>query len=244
MTKKRTSMTFLNQFQSLLDTVDTEKKEELLQAFETVKSEFSKAIDTRDKAKADNRELKSFKDSVVSTLNLEGDDITADSVAEYAANLKKSGKSDEQIEKLTAKYEGEIEQLRGIINEKESGFSELNSKYNDVLFKSEVEDKGLLEGFKTNPLLRGQVVNTLKSKLIFKDGQMYVNDGQGEIAKDIKSGEPVPASYVVDSLKSDPMYADFIMPTGAHGGGKPPVNNSSTGPDVSGMSPTQKMKQR
>ena len=118
--------------------------------------------------------------------------------------------------------------LRTELQSKDEAFNTLNSKHNDSLFKTSVLDSGLLDGFVDEPEARNMIIGKLKPQFIFDEGKIFVNDGNGEKAKNISTGEFLSPQSVVDSVKSsiNPMY---LTPQSNNGGGGTPPNNTNGG---------------
>lgn len=213
-------MNFLQQFRKMLESLDEsiEGRSDIIAAMDKVDEQFSEAIKRRDTATARARDAESLKGELAKLLGLEGDEIGIDKFKETIDGLGKK-----QVGDVNEKHEAELSKLREIVTGLESKNAELQTAYNDQLFKAEIENAGLLNGFKDNPLLRQTVVNHLKESLLYKDGGIYVKGSDGEPQTDIKTGELLTPASVVDAMKESPKWADFMAPTAGHGGGTPPT---------------------
>lgn len=226
-------MNYFKQFKEMLESVEDESvKTPLVEAFEKVNGMFDEAIETRDKAKEKARSQAEIIEGLAKEFGV--DEVSVESLKQTLD----SGKNDDEVK---SKYEAQLQELRGIISEKDNEISSVNSKYGDMVFSSQIESMGLLSGFKENPLLRKQVVEHLKSSLIHQDGKLYVRDESGEAAKDIKTGEFVSPTKLVESMKSDNLWADFVAPTVNTGSGMAPTQRQT--PVNTEMNATELMKQ-
>lgn len=213
-------MTVLQQFLTALDKVQDETlRAELKGDFGSVEGAFTDAITTRDKAKETNRLLKDFKSEIGNSLGLDKEYTVADIQGKLSNN-------NQDLEKLktdiSSKYENDLETLRSELTNRESSFNELTGKYNETIFNNTITQSGLLNDFVDEPMARNLITGTIKEKLLFEDGQIFVKDSStGEKAKDIRTGEFLKADSVINDIKStiSPMYlkADVI----AQGGGAP-----------------------
>jgi len=226
-------MNYFKQYREMLDAVEDENvKTQLSEGLSKLQGIFDDAIETRDKTKEKARSQAEILDSIAKQFGVE--EVTVEALK---GTLDKGGKDDE----IKSKYESQLEELRGIIAEKENAIGSVNAKYSDMVFSSQIESMGLLSGFKENPLLKKQVIEHLKSSLVHQDGKLYVRDENGEAAKDIKTGEFISPTKLVEGMKSDQLWADFIAPTVATGGGM--TQSGRQAPVNVELSATELMKQ-
>lgn len=227
-------MTYLKQYAKMLESVEDENvKTQLEDGLSKLEGIFTEAIETRDKAKEKARSQTEILESISKQFGVE--EVTVESLKSV---LEKGSGNDDEIK---SKYESQLEELRGIIAEKEQAIGSVESKYSDMVFSSQIESMGLLSGFKDNPLLKKQVIEHLKSSLVNQDGKLYVKDQSGEAAKDIQTGEFVSPTKLVEEMKSDKLWADFVAPTVATGGGMAPSGRQA--PVNTEVSATELMKQ-
>ena len=224
---------YFTQYKSMLNSLeDNEAKTGLVDGLAKLEGIFDDAIDTRDKAKSKVRDLTALTDGISKEFSI--DELTVNSLKDVLDNTK----SDDE---LKAGYETKLEELRTLLTDKDTEVAGVNGKYEDLVFSSQIGSMGLLAGFKDNPMLQKQVVEHLKHSLIHQDGKLFVKDANGEIAKDIKTGESISPTTLVDAMKSDTLWADFVAPTVNQGGGM--QHNSRQAPANVQLSSTEKMKQ-
>ena len=72
-------------------------------------------------------------------------------------------------------------------------------------------------------------MDDLKSKLIFENGNAFIKDENGNIQKNVQTGEPLPVEGLVASYKTNPIYKDFVV--------NPMANKN--GANVKGDAPAQ-----
>lgn len=212
---------YVQQFGSMLGEMeDGETKTNLLNAFGNVRLDFDQAIQKRVDIKND---FDSYKSSVTSKL---GTDISEYTVPTQSDDLEKL-KQD-----LETKYNTDTQQLRDNVSEWENKYTQSNTKLEDMLFSSEVEKAGLLTGFNTeNPMVKDMLLKKIKDSLILQEGVFYVKDGTtGDKARDIKTGEFLPAKSVSDGMLASPEWTPFVSPKAqASGMGTQTTTTTTTG---------------
>lgn len=232
-------MNAFEQFLEMLNTLpDGEDKQGLVDAFPRLQGAFNDAVKTRDSVRTTNSELRGNIDAYKKAIGYE--DETLDGLEEFIAGLKKPSKNDDALKQAEEKHAKELGDLRDILTQEQGKSKQMEEKYNDMLFKNEIEAKGLLEGFTQNPLMRGMIVDTLKSKLLYEDGKIFVRGDDGKPQTDIKTGDPISPASAVDGIKKDPLYAEFLAPSGAAGGGM--QNNGQSGGEQNRQSYKEKRK--
>ena len=207
-------MNELEQFKNLLSSLDLgENKESLLTAFENasravgglvndLKANLSEERDKTAPLKEKNREF-------LAAIGLK-ENATIDEVKAFKESLANSKKLDELKQQYETKYNEDTEKLRSLLEEKDNSIKSINGEYENLLFKTNIIDKGYLKPFKNNPLVQNLIIENAKSKILFKDGQMYRNDGTGNIQIDITTGKPMPVDTVFKELENDENYKDFL----------------------------------
>lgn len=224
----------IDQLKSLInsdyETVEDMQKA-LSEAMPTIEGEINKGNTQRKELGKKADELVDLKKAIGAKLGL--DDVNEASIGEAIEAIVANGDKAEEIEalreSLSKKYESDIEQLRSELNQKETFIGDLTQKHNDALFDKHITSSGLLEGFVDEPMARNMVISQIKEKLIYDNGNVYVKDSaSGDIAKDIRTGEPLKPESVVSELKKtiSPMY--LVSETTAQGGGTPPSNQTTT----------------
>ena len=228
-------MTVLEQFKTLLSKVESEElKTELTEAFGKVEGVVSEFKETRDKAKETNKSLSTLKKEIAELMDLD-EDYSAAEIKGFL-DSRNSNKDLEKLKtELTSKYENDLKTLRDEISSKDSLIQDTTNKYNDSLFKSAIVESGLLSDFVDEPMARNSITSMIKEKLIYEDGKVYVKDSTtGDKAKDIRTGEFLSASSVIDSMKAtiSPIYLNPSVK--AQGGNTPPANQGT--PSTGGRS--------
>ena len=219
-------MNYLQQFKNMLAELDdsVEAKQSLVSAFGNVEIDFNQAIEKRNEVK---ESFNNYKSSIKGLIG--ADDV--DKIREQIDTLKTSGNDD--IEKvkadLQAKYEADTNELRTLVETEKSNYSTLKQQHEQILFNIEVEKQGLLEGFRTsNPRVKDILLSEIRNKLILEDGKFYVKDQAGEKARDIKTGEYLPAKSISDEMQSSKEWTDFVSPKTNGNGTAMPSNQNST----------------
>jgi hypothetical protein len=180
--------------------------------------------------------MTTLNDAIIKQFDIEGD-LSVDALSKV---LDKTPDNDA----LKGKYEGQLEELRTVITQKDTTNATLQKANEDLVFSTEIENGGLLKGFITDdPMLKANVINHIKDSFIHRDGKMYVKDENNEPLKDIQTGKFVQPVEFVDKMKQNPLWARHLEPETPPGGGgmgnqRQVVNNNSQS-----MSSTEKMKQ-
>lgn len=221
-------MTVLEQFKALLSKVESEElKTELTEAFTKVEGVVSEFKDTRDKAKDANKSLTTLKKEIAELMGFD-DDYSAAEIKAFLESKNSSKDLEKLKSELTSKYENDLKILRDEISNKDTLIQETTNKYNDSLFKSAIVESGLLSDFVDEPMARSNITSMIKEKLIYEDGKVYVKDSTtGDKAKDIRTGEFLSPSSVIDSMKAtiSPIYLNPAVQ--AVGTNTPPANQGT-----------------
>lgn len=213
-------MNELEQFRSFLSSLELgDNKENILSTFDNVSKSVSGLVTDLKTNLADEREktqpLKDKNKEFLSAVGLK-DNATLEDVKEFMESINK--KQGDVIPK--DKYESDLNELRQTLQEKEALANDNLAKYEDLQFRINVEDKGLLKDFIDNPIIKKTMTDDLKAKLVFENGNAFIKDENGNIQKDIQTGEPLPVESLVESYKSSPLYKDFVKnPISASGSG-------------------------
>jgi hypothetical protein len=230
-------MNYFSQFKEMLETVENEEvRGQLKEGLTKLQGVFDEAIETRDKAKAKNRDFTTLSDAIAKQFDIEGD-LSVDALAKV---LDKTPDNDE----IKSKYEGQLNELRNVISQKDNDFASLQKTNEDLIFSTEIENGGLLKGFITDdPLLKSNVISHIKNSFIYRDGKMFVKDENGEPAKNIQTGEYIQPVQFVDNMRKDPMWSRHLEPETPPGGGGMGNQRQVVNNNVQNMSSTEKMKQ-
>lgn len=236
-------MNYLQQFESMLSGLDdSESKTQLSEAFKNVKTDFTTSISARDTAKESLKNAEEKLGNIGKSLGFESD-FSIDDVNTKVSSLSNSKELDKLKTDLTAQHETEVSELRTLLQTEKTKIDELTGQNNDMLFSDAISKDGLLSGFSDNPKMRGLVESELKSKLLFQDGKVYVNDGNGNPAKDISSGTFLEPKSVADAMRNSDDWKGFLNPQtqGKNGGGMQSNQaNSNANPNRSKMSHAEK----
>lgn len=227
-------MNAFEQFNALLTGLeDSENKTNLVKAFGEVTNVFNDAISTRDTAKQKLGSNDELLKNIGQTLGFESD-FNLDNVKEKISKLSNSEKLESLKTDLTNKHENEMSELRTLLETEKNSKVDLTTRLNDLSFSKTLKEDGLLNGFSTAPKMLAVVENELKSKLLFEDGQIFVNDGQGNKAKDVTTGNFFTPKSVVENMLNSEDWKPFVSPQtqGKNGGGM--KGNQASGQNVGG----------
>ena len=205
----------LSQFKALLNSKieDADLKNELVGAFENVATDVTAQFDDlKSQRKEVGKKLDSEKanfSKLAQSLGLDKD-ATIEDINEALENRTPNDDIDTKIQSVEAKYKQQLEELRSVVSEKENAYNEVSSKYQDLEFNSLIEGAGVLSGVQDNPVMRKSIVEHLKSQLLVKDGRLFVNDGNGEVARNLTTNEIMTPDVVVSKLKDDKVWQPFF----------------------------------
>lgn len=236
-------MNELEQFAGLLNSMDLEQetKDKLVNSFGNVQTSVNGLVsDLKTNLSLEREKTKPLKDTIrvfKEKLGL-NEASTLEDLDTYIANQNK--KNGETVNK--EKYETDLGELRKLLTEKEQLANDNLSKFEDLQFRVNVEDKGLLKDFIDNPIIRKTLVEDLKAKLIFQNGQAFIKDENGNIQKNITTGEPLPVESIIESYKINPVYKDFVVnPIKGNGTGVQGSNNTNTSKAFAEMSEAERV---
>jgi hypothetical protein len=216
------------QFKAFLQSLELSDKvkADALAKFNTVDAGYKSLNEdfktSRDDTKAKNKTLNEELELVKSTLNI--DEISVDTI-------KQSLKDTSDIDKIEEKYQDDIQTLRDELAISNKSIEDNELKYNDMLFKNTIIDKGLLNGFVDEPIARQNITQMIKDKLIYQDGEIFAKDlTTGKVATDLATGKALGAGSIVDNIKAtiNPMYLNKEV---VAGGGNSPITNNNGGVD-------------
>jgi len=203
-----------------------EVKTDILTKFGNVDKSYSEIIEdiktSRDETKSKLNTYKEQLSTVKSTLGLD-DDLSEDAI-------KQALKDSSNIDKVEEKYLGDIQTLRDELSNSNETIKQNEAKFNDLTFKTTIIDNGLLNDFVDEPMARNNIIEMVKDKVIFQDGQIFAKDmTTGKIATDLTTGNVLGADSVVSDIKSsiNPMYLKPDVKT--NGGGASGGTNTNTG---------------
>lgn len=100
-------------------------------------------------------------------------------------------------------YKTREDELRNLLQEKDSLLADKDNKLVEMSFSQVVKENNIYDGFDiSNPFNMEIVEREARKKAIYKDGQWFVNDGNGNVAIDVESGKELPLSFINKSLHS------------------------------------------
>jgi len=211
----------LAQFLALLNSKleDGEVKTELLSALENVSNDVtSQLTELKSQRKDVGKKLDSEKanlQNIAKNLGLDKD-ATIEDINEALTNISTNNnvelKDALESEKLKweSKSQSQIEELRNLIAEKENALNDVSSKYQNLEFDNLINNAGVLKDVQDNPIMRKSITEHLKSQLLVKDGKLFVNDGNGEVARNLTTNEVMTPDVVVSKLKDDATWQPFF----------------------------------
>ena len=233
--RKKNNMNEFEQFNDLLNGLeDSEHKANLSTAF-------SKVTGAYDKIKTDRKDLgkklshyESFTKKTLESLELDEDSSVDDVISKFQEartgtneDLKKAIE-DERI-KLEDRYVKQSNELRDALTAKDNDYNALKQQYQNLEFSALINESGLLGDALDNPMMQKTVSDHLKSQLLVKDGKLFVNDGDGEIAVNSVTNEKIAPKDILEKMKDEPLWQPFFKPrTSVNGMGSKP-NNPSNG---------------
>lgn len=218
-------MTKLTQFLALLNNKleDGEVKTELVSALENVATDVTTQLsDLKSQRKDVGKKLDSEKanlQNIAKSLGLDKD-ATIEDINEALTNMSTNNNVDlkDALETEKAKWEAktqtQTEELRYLIAEKDNALNDISGKYQNLEFDNLIDNAGLMNGLsemaQSNPELKKAYRNNLKSQLLVKDGNLFVNDGNGEVARNLTTNEVMTPDVVVSKLKDDATWQPFF----------------------------------
>jgi len=144
--------------------------------------------------------------------------------------LNRNWKNSSNVEKIEEKYQGDLQKLRDELSKASKTIEDNNSKFEDLTFKTTIIDNGLLEPFVDEAMARNNIIEMVKDKVIFQDGQIFAKDAvTGKIATDLTTGKPLGVDSVINDIKTNinPMYLKPDVK--ANGGGANSATNTNNG---------------
>lgn len=227
------------QFLQLLNNLeDGDIKANLLTGFEKINDIHKEVITARDKAKDANAPLKEQLSGLQTATGL-GENLSVDSLKEL---LSKGNKSNAETEAL----QGQLDELRGLYNQLDATHKDYVGNSEAKSFELALSQSEIFKNVSPDPFLRNAVMASIKDKLIVgDDGGLYAKGADGNVEKDIVSGEPVTGATLFNGLVTKGIIskAALIGSVGngaggeGNGGGGNPSNNGT-----SELSGTEMMK--
>jgi hypothetical protein len=221
-------MSKAEQFKTYLNSLELgdEVKTDILTKFGNVDKSYSEIIEdiktSRDETKS---KLNTYKEQLSTVKNvLKIDDDLSEDV------IKQALKDSSNIDKIEEKYQGDLQKLRDELSNSNEIIKQNEAKFNDLTFKTTIIDNGFLNDFVDEPMARNNIIDMVKDKVIFQDGQMFAKDlTTGKIATDLTTGKPLGADSVISEIKSNinPMYLKPDVK--ANGGGASDVKSKNSG---------------
>ncbi len=225
-------MNAIEQFLAMLNKMeDGETKTELVTSFETVTGEYNKVKNLRKELGGKLDKALEFKSKVGSLMEFE-EDFTIDDVQESINAKLKAGASDD-IDKvrndLTTKYETELSTLRDLNNASDIKYNEMNSKYQMLEHDGLIDKVGLLDKFQDNGLFKQMGREHFRKNTLVVDGNLYLNDGDGTPAKDLKTGEFLAPEHLYSKMKDDVQWQPMLKTEQKANGMNTPQQQANSG---------------
>lgn len=211
----------LTQYLALLNSKleDGEVKTELVNALESVSNDVTTQLtELKSQRKDVGKKLDSEKanlQNIAKGLGLDKES-TIEDINEALTNISTNNnvelKDALESEKLKweAKSQTQIEEFRSLIADKENALSDVSGKYQNLEFDNLINNAGVLKDVQDNPIMRKSITEHLKSQLLVKDGNLFVNDGNGEVARNLTTNEVMTPDVVVSKLKDDAIWQPFF----------------------------------
>lgn len=223
----------MNEFEQLLNQInsldDGETRSNLVKAFDKAKLANDTLKTTRKELGNKLTGYESFNKKILESLELDAD-ANVDDVLNKFKDAKTSGNADFELErqKIEDKYNNQTLELRDALTTEKNQKLDLEKSYKNLEFNTLINDSGIMGDAINNPMMKKAIADHLKSQLLVKDGSLFVDNGDGDVAVNSITNEKISPNEVISKMKEDKLWQPFFQPNStAQGmGTKPSVTTA------------------